>query len=218
MFGPDVSDTYLIALNAVLFALCAAFPAFIIGFVRQTILARRLRSGFLLSKLETLELDRAIVMYGKVFNCLKEIDRRGHDAAASLWARYRLRAEVKRQYGGERKDLDAYGRHLRAAIVRLRALPISRFRSWAHVVSARFAFGFSLAAYAVIMMILVAMVYFEKMNWAEDIWSNLAGSLLWGPVDERLLYANWASAMFALAGAPVFYCMRRARLHSVHRY
>src|SRR5436190_2538866 len=218
MLGTGVSNTHLIAFNAVLFALCAALPAFIIGFLRQTILARRRRSGFSLSKLEALELDRAIVMYDKVFNCLKEIDQRGHDATASFWARYRLRAEVKRQYGRERKDLDAYGRHLRAAIVRLRRLPINRFRSWAHVVSASFAFASSLAIYAVVMMTLIAILYLGEMGWAEEIWSNLEGLLLWSPVDERLLYANWASAMFALVGAPVFYCTRRARVHSVHRH
>jgi hypothetical protein len=217
MLGPDVSATYLIGFNALLFALCAALPAFIIGLVRQTILVRRLGSGFALSKLEALELDRALVMYGKVFDCLKEIEERGHDAAASLWARYRLRAEIERQYGGERKDLDAYGRHLRAAMVRLRGLPIKRFRSWAHVVSARFAFGSSLAAYGTVMMTLVAMLYLEQSEWAKEIGSNLEGLLIWSPLDERLLYANWISATFALAGAPVFYFARRARLHAVHR-
>src|SRR3954470_13056905 len=193
MFGPDVSDTYLIALNAVLFALCAAFPAFIIGFVRQTILARRLRSGFLLSKLETLELDRAIVMYDKVVNCLKEIDRRGYDATASLWARYRLRAEVKRQYGGERKDLDAYGRHLRAAIVRLRGLPINRLRSWAHVVSASFAFGSSLVIYALVMMTLLAILYLGETGWAEEIRSSFEG---------LLLGRRWMSGCFTRTARP----------------
>jgi hypothetical protein len=217
MLGAGFNNTDLIAVNAVLFALCAAPPAFIVGFVRQIILARRRRSDFSLSKLEALELDRTIVMYEKVFNCLKEIDRRGHDATASLWTRYRVRAEVKRQYGGERRDLDAYGRHLRAAIVRLRRLPISRFRSWVRVVSASFALGSSLAIYAVVMMTLLALLYLGETGWTEEIQSSLEGLLLWRPVDARLLYANCASMMFGLAGAPVFYLLRRTRLHSVHQ-
>src|SRR3954453_135233 len=122
MFGAGASETYLIAFNAALFALCAVLPVLIIGLVRQTVLVRRLPSGFSLQKLEALELDRAILMYEKALSCLKEIDERRHDTTASLWGRYRRRAEIERQYGSERKDLEAYARHLRTTIVRLRRL------------------------------------------------------------------------------------------------
>ena len=218
MFGADVGDTYLIAFNAMLFVLCAALPALLIGFVRHTIVARRLPSGFSLGKLEELELDRATLMYDKVLQSLKEIDGRGHDATASLWRRYRLRAEVRRQYRGERRDLEVYGRHLRSAIVRLRGLPIKRFRNRIHVVSARFASGLSVAIYATVMASLMAIFYLEETGIGEKIWSSLEGLLLWKPVDERLLYANWAAATFGLMGAPLFYFARRARLHSFHRH
>jgi len=217
MFGTSLSDTYLIALNAVLFALCAAPGALIIGLVRRTILLRRLPSDFSLRKLEALELDRAIVMYGKVFEGLSEIHQRGNAAAGSVWTRYRLRAELKRQYGDERADLEAYGGYLRAAIVGLRERPIKRFGTWAHAVSARFGAGASLAAYAMMIMTLTAILYRQDAGWAELVRSHLEGLLLWKPLDERLLFASGASAIFAVVAEPILYLARRARLSSVHR-
>src|SRR4051794_41646602 len=55
-------SSYVIAFNAVLFALSAALPALMIGFLRHTMVARRLPSGFSLSKLEAMELDRKSVV------------------------------------------------------------------------------------------------------------------------------------------------------------
>ena len=47
--------------------------------------------------------------------------------------------------------------------------------------------------------------------------STLDGLLLWKPLDERLLYASGASAIFAVLAEPVLYVARRARLFRVHR-
>jgi hypothetical protein len=217
MLGTGVSTTYFIAFNAVLFALSAVLPALAIGFVRQTIVARRLRSGFSLSKLEALELDRAILIYGRVLDSLKEIDQRGLDAAESLWSRYRLRAAVNRQYGAERLDLQAYGRYLRRAVRHLRRVPLERFRIWVRVISARFALGCSLVTYATVMAILIAGFYYSEIGWLEELWSGPPeGLLLWRPVYTQLLCANCGSAMFVLVGAPAFYFSHRSWLHSVY--
>lgn len=217
MFGTLVSDPYAVAFNAMLLGLWAVSPVLIIGLARQMISARRVRAEFSLRNLETIELDRAILLYEKASSCLKEIARRGDDTDASLWARYRLRAQAKRQYGSERKDLEAYAQHLRMTIIRLRQLPIERLRSFIHIRSARFAFGLSLALYAVIMAVLVAIFYFDDLTWAEEIKAYVDALLLWTPLDERLLYANWIAAVLAVVAVPVFYLVRRARLRIDHR-
>jgi len=217
MFGTIVSDPYAVAFNAMLLGLWAVSPVLIIGLARQMISARRVRAEFSLRNLETIELDRAILLYEKASSCLKEIARRGDDTDASLWARYRLRAQAKRQYGSERKDLEAYAQHLRMTIIRLRQLPIERLRSFIHIRSARFAFGLSLALYAVIMAVLVAIFYFDDLTWAEEIKAYVDALLLWTPLDERLLYANWIAAVLAVVAVPVFYLVRRARLRIDHR-
>jgi DnaJ-domain-containing protein 1 len=216
MFGTLVSDPYVVAFNAMLLGLWAVSPVLIIGLARQMISARRVRAEFSLRNLETIELDRAILLYEKASSCLKEIARRGDDTDASLWARYRLRAQAKRQYGSERKDLEAYAQHLRMTIIRLRQLPIERLRSFIHIRSARFAFGLSLALYAAIMAVLVAIFYFDDLTWAEEIKAYVDALLLWTPLDERLLYANWIAAVLAVVAVPVFYLVRRARLRIDH--
>jgi hypothetical protein len=218
MFGAVASDTFLIALvNAALFALWAVPPALIIGYTRQTIAARRLRPDFSLQNLEAIELDRAILLYDKASSCLKEIERLGDDANASLWTRYRLRAQIKQQYGNERKDLETYTRHLRATIFRLRRLPIERIRCWVHTLSAHFAFGRSLTAYVVIMALLVAIFQFEHLTWVDEVRANLDTLLLWKPLDESVLYANWIAAVTGAAATPLLYFGRRAKLLSDHR-
>ena len=207
MLGTIVSNPYVVAFNAMLLGLWAMSPALIIAFARQIVSARRVRGEFSLRNLEAIELDRAILLYEKASICLKEIARRGDDTDASLWTRYRLRAQAKRQYGGERKDLEAYAQHLRMTIIRLRQLPIERLRSFIHIRSARFASGLSPAVYAVLMTVLVAIFYFDDLTWAEEIKTYVDALLLWTPVDERLTYANSMAAVLRcrcsiLFGAP----------------
>ena len=217
MLGTVVSDPYLIAFNAMLLGLWAVSPALIVAYARQIVSARRVRREFSLRNLEAIELDRAILLYEKASICLKEIARRGDDTDASLWTRYRLRAQAKRQYGSERKDLEAYAQHLRMTIIRLRQLPIERLRSFIHIRSARFASGLSLAVYAVLMTVLVAIFYFDDLTWAEEIKTYVDALLLWTPVDERLTYANSMAAVLSVLAVPVFYVVRRARLQRDHR-
>jgi DnaJ-domain-containing protein 1 len=217
MLGTVVSDPYVVAFNAMLLGLWAVSPALIVAFARQIVSARRVRGEFSLRNLEAIELDRAILLYEKASICLKEIARRGDDTDASLWTRYRLRAQAKRQYGGERKDLEAYAQHLRMTIIRLRQLPIERLRSFIHIRGARFASGLSLVVYAVLMMVLVAIFYFDDLTWAEEIKTYVDALLLWTPVDERLTYANSMAAVLSVLAVPVFYVVRRARLQSDHR-
>jgi len=205
-----------LAFNAVALGLALAVPMLLLGFIRQTIRVRRQRSDFSLGRLEALELGRTILVYGKVRNSLREIEQLAQNANASLWERHRLRTEVNRRYGVERSDLQAYARHLRANILRLRSLPFERFKSWVHSVSARFAFGCSLAVYALATMILLAICYLEQSARPQEIWSNLTELLLW-KVADPLLYANSISAIACLVTFPIFYCSDRARLRSLHR-
>src|SRR5207237_7157426 len=99
--------------------------------------------------------NRATLLYERVCNNLKEIDRLGADCNGSLRSRYRHRAKIRRQYSKELDDLRAYAHHLRAMIIRIRGRPLQRFRSWAHTVSSRSAFSYALALYVLILALAV---------------------------------------------------------------
>ena len=149
-------------IDAVLFASWIIMPAFCVGCMRQIIAARRIPVDFSLRRLESIELDRATLLYERVCKNLQEIDRQGEDFKGSLRNRYRHRAEIRRQYDKELVDLTAYAHHLRAMIIRIRCQPLQRFRSWAHTVSSRFAFSYALAIYVVILALLLASVYYSE--------------------------------------------------------
>ncbi|HEX2216904.1 MAG TPA: hypothetical protein VHG27_09490, partial [Xanthobacteraceae bacterium] len=109
----------------------AVVPLLLVGYIRQSIAARRIQPELSLRKLESIELDRAVLLYEKVCNRLKDFDQQLEHAKAnaSWWARHRRRAQIRRQYGDELADLEAYAHHLRSTIIRLRRRPIRRFKA-----------------------------------------------------------------------------------------
>jgi hypothetical protein len=129
-FGHAVS----IALdNAAPLACVATIVTMLVGCVVCDISARRLGADFSLGRLEKVELDRALVLYGKVFDRLHDIRSEAEQPCSTLLARYRLRRQVRRKFASELRDLQTYAAHMRATIVALQRKPLDRFRSWLHL-------------------------------------------------------------------------------------
>ena len=160
MLGAALNELSLV--NAALFASLTILPALCVGCMRQIVVARRIPADFSLRRLETIELKRATLLYERVCNNLKEIERLGANCKGSLRSRYRHRTKIRRQYSKELDDLRAYAHHLRAIIIRIRGRPLQRFRSWAHTLSSRFAFSYALALYVLILALLLTSLYLSQ--------------------------------------------------------
>jgi hypothetical protein len=217
MFGAGVSEEISFALvNAAVLALWAVLPGLSVGYVRQSMAARRIRPEFSLRNSEAVELDRAVLLYEKVCNRLRQI--RDDEAKASWWDRYRRRAETDAQVAEEREDLEAHALHLRATISRLQRRPIRRLTSWIHVMSAQFALGRALAAYFAGMSVPIAAFFIaEQPAWTQGLDSAFRDLLVWYPLDARLFYANAVASGFVAVVAPVSYLARRAKLNHERR-
>jgi hypothetical protein len=217
MLGAAFIETYVVAaVNAVLVALTLVLPALLVGYVRQA--TRRVSADFSLRRLEAFELDRAEAQYRKVCQRMSEIDQLAKSGTGSLWKRWRHRVDIRRQYRTEYEDLRANARHLRPSIILFRQRPISRLRSWVHVISSRFALGSSLASYLTILVPATVFIYFsEQPLWAQELVNTLETAILWKPFDERLLYVNAITSTSVLILAPFLYVTRRVKLYSDHR-
>jgi hypothetical protein len=213
-----VSEPFSVSLsNATLLASWAMLPCLLIGYVLYIVWARKIRSNFYLARLEQMELDRAVVLYEKVLDRRREIFRDDELDNATLLARCRQRYKLKRKFADELEELEAYGRHLRSAIIRLRCKPIDRFKSFVHVVCSRFALSHSLGSYFLTLGLLIAGFHLsEQPAWAQEMQAGLA-TLIWSsPFDERLLYAHFMAASVVVVAMPLLYFFRRAELYRDH--
>jgi hypothetical protein len=214
-FGHAVS----IALdNAAPLACVATIVTMLVGCVVCDISARRLGADFSLGRLEKVELDRALVLYGKVFDRLHDIRSEAEQPCSTPLARYRLRRQVRRKFASELRDLQTYAAHMRATIVALQRKPLNRFRSWLHLDSSRFALSRSLAACLLVLAALTACSHcFEQLvlldrQKADDVAAAFAGLLpLQGVLDTDLI-----GACFLSVAVPVFYFYRRLQLRMEH--
>src|SRR2546430_12483941 len=105
-------------------------------------------------------------------------------------------------------------------IIRIRLRPLQRFRSWAHTLSARFAFGFALVLYVVILALLLAPVYLlDQRLWAEELTIKLETLLIWKSLREPLFYANVIASGLVGIMTPVLYFFgaRGCALRDGHR-
>jgi hypothetical protein len=214
MLGAAISELFSGShVDAIFFASWAILASICIGYLRQVIASQRISLDFSLRRLESIELNRATLLYERVRNNLKEIDRLGVDCKGSLRSRYRHRAKIRLQYRNELDDLRAYAHHLRAIIIRIRGRPLQRFKSWARTVSSRSAFSYALALYVLILALLLAPVYLsEQRLLAEELTIKLETLLIWKAVREPLLYANAIASGLAAIVMPVLYLVRRAGL------
>jgi len=203
--------------NATLIASIAMLPALVAGYAICTSRARRTTPDFTLGKLETIELDRAMLLYERVCERLQDLQRECSELGAGFLARYKARRKRKQQISDEEKDLEAYAVHLRSTIVQLRARPFQRAKSWLHLASSQVAFSCCLLLYAAIFCACMAVVDFSQLSgWAPDIRFSLDNLTTWRPLDDRWFYANWFAANVAPIALPMLYCIRRAALRSKH--
>jgi hypothetical protein len=203
--------------GAPLLALLAVPPGLLACYISYRLAARQLRPSFSLRPLESLELQRALLLY--------EMASRRIETACpprkskSRWWRF-LRLGFGRETarpGEEAEDLQVYLRDLRATIVRLRRRPFQRYKSWVHAVSARSALGRSLLCYLLVLATLVAVVCADQpILWARGIDPGFKTYVLWQAVKGRLLFANWLTVNFAALATPLFYAARRVTLNRRH--
>jgi hypothetical protein len=158
-----------------------------------------------------------VLLYGKAWRRRDEIRREREYAEPGWRAWYRRRLEFRRLFGRELQELDCYTRDLRRTIVRLRRRPIQRYRAWMHGVSARFAFGRTLAGSCVILVLLAAGSSFYEPSWLAGSPASFDAFVLWQAPEGRLLLANWMSASLAILTMPLLYLVRRCILQRRHR-
>jgi DnaJ-domain-containing protein 1 len=200
----------LVALLMVLLVLFLSYMHYSLGATRRL-------ADFALSRLEVIELERAVLLYAKVARRRKEIDRERGPREPGWRARRRSRAEFQRTFGKELEELECYARDLRSTIVRLRRRPIRRCKAWIHVISARFALGGSLACYALALTALLAVWHYaEPPLWALGINVELGTLLMWQALAGRLLLANWMAVILAGAAIPMLYVVRRSQCYKQH--
>src|SRR5262245_13806559 len=200
--------------GAVLFALAAALPSLLVLYVHCSVEAGKRRRDHSLGKLETIELERAVLLYRKAARRREEIHLEREDAGAGWRARYRSRVKFRRTFGAELEELRCYARDLRATIARLRGRPIRRFKFWIHVVSSKFALGGSLACHGLVLALLIACAYGgEPLAWTSGGDISFDTFVLWQAPEGRMLLANWMAACFGAAAMPLFYVARRLQLY-----
>ena len=214
MVEPGSSEEFTLALvNAVLLALWPVLPGLLLGYVRQSLAARHVRPEFSLRKSETLELDRAVRLYGEICDRLRIIKNQSERPNGFWRGIFDRGRKVDRGDADELEDLKAHAEVLRETIALLRRRPLQRLRSWAHLISSKSALGRALAAHVVgFVLLLIAFHVPEQRAWADELTTGVRNVLTWYPIDQRFFYANAVAAGFAAAAAPVFYLVRWAGL------
>jgi hypothetical protein len=203
--------------NALLLALWVALPALLLSYLRQSVLARRLRPDFTLRKSEASELNRALSVHEGVRRRLDEMHD-GPELSNSLWWTALSRQSEALYQGEEFEDLEAHAQHLRAMISRLRRQPLLRLRSWIHGKSAQFALGHAVAVYIVsfVLLLLLAFHIADQPAWARELHARASDAFVWYPFDPRLFYANGIATGFTAIAMPILYWVRRLDLGREH--
>jgi hypothetical protein len=199
--------------NIVLLTLAGVLPALSLAYGRQFLLAWRTRPEFSLRRPEAVELDRAVLLYRSACGRLGQLNERSRKANALWQAIFAPPAQIDQDMADEREDLEALTRHLRAAIVRLRRLPLQRLRRWIRILSLRSAFGRAVATHLAVFALLVLAFHLSAPLAAASAASGVrAMSSAWLPVHQSLLQANAGAACLAFILLPGFYLSRRASL------
>jgi hypothetical protein len=205
--------------GAPMMGLLVMLPGLFVCYVHYRLSARDLGPDLSLRTLEAIELRRSVMLYEMASRRIKE-------GCAEFQKRKRSwrqvvggeRSAFRQQFREELEDLEAYARDLRSTIIRLRRRPFERYKSWAHVVSARFALSRSLGLCALILALMVGLFcYIQPILWAPGIDAGFKTLVLWEAMKGRLLFANWMAVNFVAVAIPAFYVFRRARLHRKHR-
>jgi hypothetical protein len=194
------SEAFVLFANAVVFAGLLVLPGIAAGYVLCKLRVRQACTDFSLGKLESVELDRAVLLYQGARERQEEIQRQCAQVSGTLVARYRQRRRLHRTFAEERWQLGAYAAHLRSTIIRLRRAPIGRLRSWMQVRSLYSTLGGGLVVYAAAWIALIA-VYQPYHPW-RNVADDLNDLLLWEPVDFHVLVGNLLASAMVLATMP----------------
>jgi len=194
-----------------------ALPILAAGYLRYVISARRRGLNFHLRKLESIELNRSLLLYKKVSDRLCELGNKSEGLQQPWLARYQQRKTLRRKFAPEREDLEQYAAHLRAEFLRLRGKPLLRFKSWRHVISAQFALGHSLLLFcAVCMAALLVFFCIEERLLPDMLNVDLDSLPFWNRMPSAFYYANWIAAVCMLPAMPALYVYRRAKPQGAH--
>jgi hypothetical protein len=206
--GQELSSTVV---DIALLALWAIPPGLTLAYIRKSAVVRQTQPEFALRKSEAAEWERAVSLYERTLRRIEEIDARRTTRKLVHRLLFGLQGELAPQDDGLFDDLKAHAAHLRAAVVRLNRQPLDRLKAWVHVLSARFALGYAVAAYLVGLTLLIASAALSErwLGMPADSW---VPSLLWCPLGP-LVCANALSIAFALLAGPVAYLLRRLALH-----
>jgi hypothetical protein len=188
------------------------------GYVGFRISAHRIAFNFQLRSLESVELDRSLLLYRKVADRLCEIHQRIAEVQGALLVRYQRRKLLKEAFADELDELETYALHLRSTIVRLRRKPIQRLRAWLHAYSTQLALGRSLMVYFIVCSVaVIELCCLQQLLFLDEAQPKLDLLPPWDRLRDPLLYANWLAAGFMLVTVPLVYLYRRAGLHRKYR-
>jgi hypothetical protein len=206
--------------NAGLLLSAAAITAASAAYAYCIISARRTGAQFSLGRLEEFELERAVLLYGRVVGRLGDIRAEERQIKAGMLARYRHRRQIRRRFAAELQDLRSYRAHLRSAILRLRSGPMRRFRGWLHRDSFCFALSRALTLCLLVVAILTSCTYLAEqpellgLLGGDTVASALAS---WQSLDDRMLDTRSIGGVVLAVATPAFYLYRRSSLRVAHR-
>jgi DnaJ domain len=199
--------------NIAALALYPVLPGLLLGYVRLSLTARRIRPAFSLQKYEASELDRALFRYDKVCCHITEIEQRAASIASRRRTLFSRRAAGHRHDADELEDLRAHASHLRSIVIELKRRPLRRLRAWLRVRIWRFALGGAVVGYSGCFMSLMLAL---PASQAEQLIARIENPLSWYPLGGYFFCANAVAAAFLLIAAPLLLVIGRARLLNEH--
>jgi hypothetical protein len=218
MGGGAINDALGFAFgNMTLLALLAAASALLFGYIRCELLERSISTDFSLRKLESLELARALLLYRKASDRLRQIWLEKAQLGGSEWrGRRRRRIEFREKYASELQDLDNFTRDLRSTIASISCRPLHRYRSWAQVISLQVAFRRSIDAYFLVATMLSAFFLLSRSaTRAHGLKDAIDSFTQWKPFDGAPT-ASWLLIGTAVGVLPIVYVRHRRKLRKVH--
>jgi hypothetical protein len=218
MLGGAINDALGLAFgNVTLLALLAAVSILLFGYIRYELLERSIATDFSLRKLESLELARALLLYRKASDRLRQIWLEKARSSGSEWrGRRRRRIEFREKYASELQDLDNFIRDLRSTIVAISCRPLHRYRSWAQVISLQVAFRRSVDAYFLVAAMLSALFFLSQgATRARGLKDAIDSFTQWRPFDGALS-ASWLLIGTSVGVLPIVYVRNRLKLRKMH--
>ena len=218
MVGAEINETLDLAFgNTTLLALLAALSTLLLGYLQCELAGRRLSTDFSLRKLESMELARALLLYRKATDRLREIYLESTKLdGANRKERRRRRTEFRETHTSEFQDLSDYTRDLRSTINRIRRRPLHRYQCWAQVISLQVAFRRSIDAYFLFAVTLSALfLRSQGETRARSLQDAIDAFTQWKPFDGAL-NASGLLIVAAIGVLPICYFRHRLRLHKQH--